>query len=106
MYDFYGNPPNTRAQLREWLTTWLEILEPTFTLEHKGESFIQERGFRRAGYVHAVFRSSVTQEYIWWVCPDEELGILDHFPTQRFSTFDAMLNKVIEDYYISWKLTD
>jgi hypothetical protein len=101
MYDFYANPPKTRDQIREYLTSWLEKVEsPPF--EHKGEMFQQELGFRRAFHSHAVFRSVSTGEYVWWVCPDEEVESMRTFPTKRFPSYEAMLEAVVEEYYKLW----
>lgn len=102
MYDFYDHPPNTKQELREWLTSWLEkpsSISPL--LEINGEQFIQELGFRRAFYSHSVFRSLLTNEYIWWV--SEEFDI-NTFPSQRFTRYEELLEYVINDYYKRWNL--
>jgi hypothetical protein len=103
MYDFYANPPNTRNELREWLTSWLEPVNDDTPLTINNETFIQEKGFRRAFHLHCVFRSLQTNEYIWWVF--EEQPPLNMFPSQRYPTYKALLDSVIEDYYTQWKLT-
>ena len=60
MYDFYGNPPNTKKQLYEWLTSWLTPTPTAQPIKHNGKTFIQESGFRRAFYMHCVFRNLST----------------------------------------------
>lgn len=103
MYDFYANPPNSKKELREWLTSWLvkpSGSEPKI-IEYNGEQFIEELGFRRAFYYHSVLRSISTGEYIWWVVSDD----MHAFPTKRFSDFETMLEGVIDDYYKQWRLT-
>lgn len=106
MYDFYSNPPNSKKELREWLTSWLLPPSPApEILEYKGEKFIQEFGFRRSHYIHNVYRSLSTNEYIWWVFEDGD-DSFNTFPTIRFPTYEAMLENTINDYYINWKLTD
>lgn len=104
MYDFYANPPQTKEDLREWLTSWLEkpAPEPIPLVEHNDEKFIQELGFRRGFYMHCVFRSLSTNEYIWWVFEEKDLNT---FPKKRYSSYDALLQDVIDGYYKSWNLS-
>jgi hypothetical protein len=101
MYDFYANPPNSKKELREWLTSWL--VKPSgpepHIIEHNNEQFIEELGFRRAFYHHSVLRSISTGEYIWLVSDD-----MQAFPSKRFPDFETMLEGVIDDY-MQWKLT-
>ena len=98
-YDFYKNPPKTKHELRDFLTSWLQYEETRLTIQ--GETFIQEKGFRRAFHQHCVFRSLSTNEYVWWVYDEFNL---ERFPNTRYSTYDSMLENVIDDYYVAWKL--
>ena len=103
IYDFYKNPPNTKLELREWLTSWLQKCpETTPLLEVNGQTYVQEYGFRRSFHVHCVFKNITTQEYVWWV--SEMLDICT-FPTTRYLNYDQLLESVIDDYYKSWNLT-
>lgn len=102
MYDFYTNPPKTKQDIHEYLTSWLEKVDAP-PLLIRDEPFIQELGFRRGFYLHGVFRSLVSNEYVWWVTEDFTVNT---FPKQRFPTYDALLENVINDYYISWKLNE
>jgi len=107
MYDFYKNPPNSKKDLRDWLTSWLEKPNSeSSVLEYNGEQFNQEYGFRLGFHAHTVFKSLSTKEYVWWVIPDEKVGTTDTFPNIRFPDFETMLNNIIDDYYIKWKLND
>lgn len=102
MYDFYRQPPKTKQDLRDWLSSWLQKPEGAILpLQVRGETYIQELGFRRAFHKHCVFRNLATNEYVWWVSED---GNLDQFPTKCFPDFESMLNQIIDDYYVSWKL--
>ena len=107
MYDFYTNPPKTKQDLREWLTSWLEkpAADHKELFEIKGEPFIQEYGFRRAFYLHCVFRNTKTNEWVWWVYPDTGANI-DEFTKERFTTYEALLEHVIQEYSILWKLKE
>ena len=62
MYDFYKNPPKTKQDIKNYLTYWLQKADDTTPLVIKGETFIQEQGFRRAFYMHCVFRNIVSNE--------------------------------------------
>lgn len=103
VYDFYGNPPKTKKDLRDYLTSWLQNIDDVSPLVIQGETFVQEKGFCRAFNQHCVFRSLLTNEYVWWVFDDFNIEL---FPKKRFSTYESMLENVINDYYIAWKLSD
>ncbi len=103
MYDFYANPPNTKEELREWLTSWLKDPDTNEYLDVNGEIFIVEKSFRRAFHNHCVYKSQKTQEFVWWVY--EEKPPLENFPTPRFATLDALSDHVVNDYYVGWGLT-
>ena len=103
VYDLYKNPPKTKQDLRDYLTSWLQTVDDPSPLVIQGETFIQEKGFRRAFYKHCVFRSLLTNEYVWWVSEEFDVEL---FPKKRFSTYETMLENVINDYYIAWKLKD
>jgi hypothetical protein len=103
MTDFYKNPPKTKQDVRKYLTSWLEKVDDASPLEIEGEIFIQVLGFRRSFHSHCVFRSVLKNEYVWWVFEDFDL---EKFPTNRFATYESLLETVINDYYIVWKLNE
>lgn len=103
MTDFYKNPPKTKKDIRDYLTSWLQETDNKSPLVIQGESFVVEQEFKRAFHHHCVFRSLLTNEYIWWVFEDFDLEM---FPKKRFATFESLLENVINDYYIAWKLTE
>ena len=108
MYDFYGNPPKTRTDLREWLTTWLVKKPDQSIFQVNNEKFIEELGFVRAFYIHSLLRNINTNEYVWWVY-DKDLdknNQLKTFPKTRYSNYEELLNEVIEAYYTQWRLTE
>lgn len=104
MYDFYANPPRTRADIRNYLTTWLKPVENAATVTYSGESFVQELGFSESSIMHCVFRSLSTNEYIWSVNGDT--GPQSIAPMKRYPTFNALIDGVVEDYYGAWKSKD
>ena len=95
IYDFYGNPPKTKHDLRDYLISLQNRQWYTVILLFKKKDF----GFNQ----HSVFRSLLTNEYVWCIFEDFDLEL---FPKKRFSTYDSMLENVINDYYIAWKLKD
>lgn len=102
MYDFYNNPPETKEQIREYLTTWLVKNENPQIEDFDGRQYIQEYGFSRAGYSHCVFKDVKTNEYIWYVIPREEYIV--KLPEERFSNFNRMIDSIVESYYKEWNL--
>jgi hypothetical protein len=105
MYDFYGNPPETKEQIREYITTWLAPTNDTTTYSIGNEKFICEQGFIRAFYAHSVFRNIDTNEYAWYTYPREQIGEFEDFPEKRYSNFEDLINGTVDDYYVQWKLT-
>lgn len=99
VYDFYKNPPTTKQMVRDYVNSWLQNVEDAPPLTIQDETFIQEKGFRRAFHQHCVFRSLSTNEYVWWVYQDYNV---ETFPKQRFPTYESMLENVVNDYYTSW----
>lgn len=106
MYDFYKNPPNTKGELREWLSSWLvDTSNENIIIDVNNNKFIQEKGFRRAFHQHGVFRNLETNDYVWWVVPSDENIDFNSFPSTRYSSYDDLLENVINDYYKNWNLT-
>jgi hypothetical protein len=104
-YDFYGNPPNTKVELREYLTSWLgKCPETTPLVEVNGQKYAYVYSFNRSFHLHFVLKDTTTHEYLWWVY-EQELNGLETFPTTRHSNYDNLLESVIDDYYKGWKLT-
>ena len=83
------------------LTSWLQKVDDATPLVIRDETFIQEKGFKRAFHSHCVFRSLTTNEYVWWVYEEYDL---EKFPVKRFPTYESMLESVIDEYYVAWKL--
>lgn len=108
MYNFYLQPPKSKKDIREWLTSWLEKPEfSEFLFEFNNEKFVYELGFVRAFHIHSVLRSEKTNEYLWWVYDkNDEKNKMKTFPSNRFFSYEELLENVIEDYYTLWKLKD
>jgi len=99
MYDFYAKPPTTKDEIREYITTWLEPSKEETFIRNGDEQFSHISGFRRAFNIHAIYRSVSTNEYIWWVSED---GDLKTFPTKRYDSKDALIDDVVDQYFIQW----
>ena len=100
MYDFYAHPPETKQELYEWLTSWLEPCDEPTPLDISGELFIPLQGFRRGFYIHTIYKSLSTNQYAWWV---SEFLDTNTFPQERYTSIDSLLESVLEDYYKRWK---
>ncbi len=108
-YCFYRNPPKTKEDLRKWLTCSLKNIsaDQQLPFEVEGETFVQEKGFRRAFHKHCVIRSLVTNEYLWWVFEPVDLQVdWSTFPKKRYATYESLLQNVIDDYYVLWKMDE
>ena len=99
MYDFYADPPETRDEIRKYLTSWLVPCNIPTPLNISGESFLPLQGFRRGFYSHTIHKSLSTGQYAWWV--SEECDVKT-FPTKRYSSIEFLLDSVVEDYYVLW----
>ncbi len=104
MYDFYVKPPETKEQVRDYLTSWLEDLSGANPIDINGEFFLQEKGFRRGFHVHGVFRSLSTNEYIWFVCGDFAFEKKRFAETKRYPSYEAMLEGAIHETCALWKI--
>jgi len=104
MYDFYGKPPKTRADLRAWRTSWLVKVETPDTIILKDGTFVQTLAFVRAGYIHSVFRHVSADVFIWSVISRDDPLSAQTFPTQRYASYEELLEGVINEYAIAWNL--
>jgi hypothetical protein len=103
MYDFYGNPPKTREDIREYLTSWLQNTNDNKTYTLKGVTYIIEKSFRRAFNIHSVFKNTDTNRYHWYVFEDTADTFSD-FPQESYDTYESLIENVIEYYYKLWRL--
>lgn len=106
MYDFYGKPPKTRADLRAWLTSWLVKVKAPDTIVLSDGTFIQMLAFVRAGYIHSVFIDVSTDVYVWSVISRDDPLSAKTFPTQRYGSYEELLDGVINEYAIAWNLDE
>ena len=104
MYDFYANPPTKKEEVREYITSWLQDLKDPSPIDISGESFLQEKGFRRAFHVHGVFRCLTTNEYVWFVCGDFAFEKKRFAEAKRYPTYEAMLEGAVQETCINWKI--
>lgn len=92
MYDFCDTHPITKRELRQLIVSWLEPPEKMIVLEHNGEWFRAEVGFRRGGQSHMIYRNLYTCEFLWWATEEE-------FPMKKSDTFEHLLNDVADMFY-------
>lgn len=106
MYDFYGKPPKTRKELKEWLTTWLQPTNDDKEYTIKNEKYMNELSFKRAFNIHSVFRNVTTNEYKWYVVPDTcFVDDFEKFPKKRYSSYESLIDGLVEYYYKFWQLS-
>jgi hypothetical protein len=55
--------------------------------------------------MHSVFRNVVTNEYAWYVIEDTNVDDFKTFPKKRYSSYEKLIDGVVEYYYKFWKLT-
>lgn len=105
MYNFYGNPPKSKEEVREWLESWLQpidTVEPPLVVGK--DAFQQVYGFTRAFHIHCVYKSASTGDYAWWVISRDEPVNTSTFPKERFKSYEDLIDSVAEQYVIAWKL--
>ena len=111
MYDLGDTPPKNKADLRNWLTDWIEKIKEKRVIDIHGELFTHIAGFSRSGYSHEILRSNSTTQYAWWVkdhifeasCPKDPYVA---FPKERYSSLESVLDSMIDVYYTKWKLSE
>ena len=105
MYDLRKNPPNNRAQVREWLTSWFKPLYDSYEpVVYEGNTYKQEYGLRYGGCPHVVLRNLQTNMYGIWCFELFEPSPFDKFPKKWFPTYDDALTDLVEEYCVVWKL--
>lgn len=67
MYDFYGNPPKTVSQYKEYLNSWFVKTEEDITVNGRWKYL---GGFRRAFCMHRFYQDITTGEFGLHVCED------------------------------------
>jgi len=101
MYDFYGNPPTTKEDIKGYLTSWLQDTNDNKTYTLKGVQYIIEKSFRRAFFIHGVFKNIDTNRYYWYVFEDTADTFSD-FPQVSYVTYESLIENVTEYYYKLW----
>jgi hypothetical protein len=102
MYDFYNNPPKTREDIYNYIISWLENTNDFTVYEINNQRYVNEKMFRRAFCIHSVFKNLDTNEYIWYVTPDTNIGTFNDFPQVKYETYESLIENVVNDYYILW----
>lgn len=103
MYDFYGNPPKTKEQIREYLTSWLTPIADSPYFDINGSQFKVVSAFVRAFHSHEVLQNTGSGEFVWWVVPKEtDPGDFSTFPTKHYPSFEALIDGVVDEYHTLW----
>lgn len=104
MYDFYGNPPSTRAQVREYYETWFQDVSDSTTILIGGESFQVVKAFVRAFHIHSVLQNITTGAYAFVAFAREDEEWANTAIIKQYPTYDKMLNALVDDTCKSWKI--
>ena len=92
------------ADVREYITTWLDPVTDAVAIEIQGARFQPIAGFRRADYIHTVYQNQTTGDYVWYVAPDSTTDYAG-WPTKSYPTLDTLLEDVIERQCQQWGIT-
>lgn len=96
MYDFYGSPPQTLDDVKQYLSTWLKETDDHVVLR----GWTQTHGFRRGFASHAAFRDD-DGRYKFLVNTDDETEPID---MGTYDTWDEMISGVARRYCVQWNL--
>lgn len=96
-YPFYEKPPQTDADVREYLVSWLQPIDPPAVLD---ASWHQTFGFKRGFYIHGVFEGP--DGVAFHVGEDGDMHNFPNFGV--YASFDKMMDGVIRRYCELWKL--
>ena len=106
MYPFYENPPKTKQDVYDYITTWLQpVPDDSNTIIYDNREWTPIKGFRRASSIHCAYKCLSTGEYMFHV--DE----FDWTPTTTpnfgiHKDYDTMIDSVVSRYTKLWKLGD
>ena len=104
--DFYANPPTTRADMIEYLKSWLHPVPDgeQFDCKYNDELFQLTHGFRRAMCIHQAFKHLNTGAYAFHVHPSEDWDGSCEPNMGMYDTFEDMIHGVADRYVVLWKL--
>ena len=100
MYDFFGNEPRTKAQLREYFLTWQRELYLTKHIVFK-DHYVCEYEFFRHAHCYWIVRCLKTNTYLFWRFTGGG-DLYANFPTERFGSFDAVMDSITDFYANLW----
>lgn len=103
-YDFYANPPSTKADVREYITTWLDPIIDRTPVDIQGTLFQPISGFRHMDYIHTAYQNQATGAYVWYVALDSTTDYAG-WPTKSYPTLDELLTDVIEGQCRQWGIS-
>ena len=88
----------TRGDILAWISSSLK------PCKHTGSLWVQMEGFRRAFYIHGLYKNSETGEYAFHVEPDD-VAYPNNFPNMgRYNTREELLESVSEIYRKLWNI--
>ena len=97
MYDFFGNEPRTKAQLREYFLTWQR---KQFRAEVDKWGYVCEYEFFRHANLYWILRCVKTDTYLFWRFNGDWSRA--NFPTEHYASFDAVMDAITEFYANLW----
>lgn len=105
MYDFYANPPSTRAQVQEYYESWFQDVSDVTIFTVQGEEFRVVKSFVRAFHDHVILQNVKSGAYTFVVFPREEYGTwFNTVQLTQHPTYDKMFNVLVEDTCRRWRI--
>lgn len=103
MYDFFGNEPRTKAQLREYFLTWQRKLCPTNNVLK--EHYVCEYEFFRHCTIYWIVRCLKTNTYLFWRFTGGD-PLYKNFPTTHYPSFDTVMDGITDFYAKLWNFKE
>lgn len=101
---FYDKPPQSFNDVKEYLTTWLQVITPPSVITYNGVSWSQSYGFKRGFNIHGVFTNNANDVFAFHAAED---GDMHNFPNLgTYESFDTMIDGVARRYCKLWKIKE
>jgi hypothetical protein len=99
MYPFYEQPPSSKKDIYDYLTSWLQPVPGTIV----SGGYLQTSGFRRAGVYHETLFHPERKVYVFMTVNDDGT---EYPMSDECATYEEMILSAVDRYCQLWKISD
>ena len=102
MYDFYKDTPKNVEDISAYLRSWLQKVDDGPVKTYRGQTWVQQYGFRRAFQIHGVYVSTTTNHHLFHVDEYDWYSDVEEPNFGVWDDFDSMITGVSAAYEKLW----